>query len=122
MSETNLKAFFQNIIFGKTLHSYLPFDSIPQHKPILFVLIFVFQICFDIPLRHIGDDEQMIDQWSWLLVIQICPSLFEYNPSPPSTVGQEAVELICQSERKTQQNATISLWPLFSTEMDLILM
>ena len=25
------------------------------------------------------------------------------------TVGQEAVELICQSERKTHQNATISL-------------
>ena len=27
----------------------------------------------------------------------------------PLTVGQEAVELICQSERKTQKNATISL-------------
>ena len=40
----------------------------------------------------------------------------------PPTVGQEAVESICQSERKTQQNAKISLWPLFSTEMDLILM
>ena len=38
---------------------------------------------------------------------------------PPPTVGQEAVESICQSERKTQQNATISLWPLFSAEMDL---
>ena len=33
------------MIFGKTLHSYLPFDSIQRHKPILFVLIFVFQIC-----------------------------------------------------------------------------
>ena len=38
------------------------------------------------------------------------------------TVGQEAVELICQSERKTPKNAKISLWPLYSTEMDLILM
>ena len=28
---------------------------------------------------------------------------------PPPTVGQEAVELICQSERKSQKNATISL-------------
>ena len=38
------------------------------------------------------------------------------------TVGQKAAELICQSERKTQQNTKISLSPLFSTEMDLILM
>ena len=38
------------------------------------------------------------------------------------TVGQEAVKLICQSEWKTQRNAKVSFWPLFSTEMDLILM
>ena len=31
------------------------------------------------------------------------------RPNRGGTVGQEAVELICQSERKTQQNATISL-------------
>ena len=31
------------------------------------------------------------------------------NRAPPRTVGQEAVELICQSERKTQQNATFYL-------------
>ena len=48
---------------------------------------------------------------------------FVQIPSPPPpTVGQEAVKLICQSERKTQQNAKISLWPLFSTDGDLILM
>ena len=77
---------YQNMIFGKTLHSFLPFDSIQQHEPILFVLIFVFQICFLIPLRRIGDDEHMIDQWARLLVIQICPSLFE--PPPPPLPGQ----------------------------------
>ena len=36
-------------------------------------------------------------------------------------MGQEAVELICQNARKTKQNETISLWPLFSTKMKLIL-
>ena len=36
------------------------------------------------------------------------------------TVGQEAVELICQNARKTRQNQTLSLWPLLSTKMKLI--
>ena len=57
-------------------------------------------------------------------IIKVCRlPIEEVNSAPPApTVGQEAVELICQSERKTQKNAKISLWPLFSTEMDLILM
>ena len=40
----------------------------------------------------------------------------------PHTVGQEAVEFICQNARKTKQNETISLWPLLSTKIELILM
>ena len=38
------------------------------------------------------------------------------------TVGQEAVELICQNARKTRQNEAFSLLPLLSTKMKLILM
>ena len=38
--------------------------------------------------------------------------IWEFFPNvgpPPPTVGQDVVELICQSERKTQQNATFYL-------------
>ena len=47
------------------------------------------------------------------------------NPALPrggGTVGQEAVELICENARKTKQSETISLWPFLSTKMELILM
>ena len=55
----------------------------------------------------------------WKLTL-IGPACLSESKDQGGTMGQEAVELICQSEQKTQQNATISLWPLFSTEMDLI--
>ena len=54
-----------------------------------------------------------------LKALLIFTKLFRLGGSV-GTVGQEVVELICQKERKTQQNAKISLWSLFSTEMDLI--
>ena len=38
------------------------------------------------------------------------------------TVGQEAVELICQNARKARQSETILLWPLLSTKIESILM
>ena len=38
------------------------------------------------------------------------------------TVGQDVVELICQSERKMRQNATFYLWPLLSLKLDFFLM
>ena len=38
------------------------------------------------------------------------------------TVGQEAVELICQNARKMRQNEAMSLWPLLTTKMKLIWM
>ena len=44
------------------------------------------------------------------------------TPPPPPTVGQEAVELICQNARKMRQNAAMSLWPLLTTKMKLICM
>ena len=37
------------------------------------------------------------------------------------TVGQDVDELICQSERKMQQNATFYLWPLLSLKLDFFL-
>ena len=37
-------------------------------------------------------------------------------------MGEEAVELICKNAQKTKQNETISLWPLLSTKIELILM
>ena len=38
------------------------------------------------------------------------------------TVGQDVDELICQSERKMQQNATFYLCPLLSLKPDFFLM
>ena len=64
----------------------------------------------------------LLDERLSILVANCCYEAKFVQITSPPTVGQDAVELICQSERETQQNATISLWPLFSTEMDLILM
>ena len=40
----------------------------------------------------------------------------------PPTVGQEAVELICQNAWKTRQNETFSLWILLSPKPESFLM
>ena len=56
------------------------------------------------------------------LAKQIFGKSWEFGPRRGGTVGQEAVELICQNARKMRQNAAMSLWPLLTTKMKLICM
>ena len=65
------------------------------------------------------------DVWSPLRTLSACEQVLQNNPGrgqTPPTVGQEAVELICQNARKMRQNEAMSLWPLLTTKMKLIWM
>ena len=46
------------------------------------------------------------------------PASLFFSMGGRGTVGQDVDELICQSERKMQQNATFYLWPLLSLKLD----
>ena len=83
-----------------------------QCQPILIPILYSFH---NSPRVHEG----LVRIWSFLK----CHQTVSYIVwSPPPTVGQEAVELICQNARKMRQNAAMSLWPLLTTKMKLICM